>query len=119
MALIWGGWVESFLKSSVGNSCVFKASFVCFMESLEVTSEDINHLLANLSAYFALKNKGRLVASELFLDAESAECVTLNHYLNTVIRSSIFEKERDRIYRHAHFMNSNGNNFILELLGEK
>jgi len=111
-----GGWVESFLKDDIKNSQVFSTVFVSFIENLDITKEDLNHLLANLSAYFALKNTGRLVNADLFSDNNSNEIVPLEKYLKAIFNSPVFDEEKDRLYRHANYMKSNGNDVFLRII---
>lgn len=113
-----GGHVESFLRSGNGNAEVFDKAFLKFLESLEVNKEDLTHFMANLSAFFALKNRGRLEGSTLFRSLNSNESKLVKSYLTQISNSEIYFSEKDRIYIHANFISKNGNDLLLNVLKE-
>ena len=113
-----GGHVESFLRASNDNAEVFDKAFIKFLESLELNKEDLTHFVANLSAFFALKNRDRLERSTLFKSPQSAESELVKNYLAQISNSEIYLSEKDRIYIHANFISKNGNDLLLNVLKE-
>ncbi|MBQ4800039.1 hypothetical protein J8L73_12995 [Pseudoalteromonas sp. MMG006] len=118
-----GGHVESFLKASNDNAEVFDDAFIKFLESLEVTKEDLTHFMANLSAFFALKNRDRLEGSTLFRSPGSNESKLVKSYLTNISNTNIsntniYLTEKDRLYIHANFISKNGNDILLNTLKE-
>ncbi len=113
-----GGHVESFLRASNDNAEVFDEAFIKFLESLEVTKEDLTHFMANLSAFFALKNRGRLEGSTLFRSLNSTESKLVKSYLTHISNTDIYLTEKDRLYIHANFISKNGNDILLNTLKE-
>jgi len=113
-----GGHVQSFLKESNDNAEVFDKAFIKFLESLEVNKKDLTHLLANLSAFFALKNRGRLERSTLFRSSSSTESRFVYSYLTEVSNCKLYHVEKDRMYTHANFISKNGNDNLLNTLKE-
>ncbi|MBB1338898.1 hypothetical protein [Pseudoalteromonas sp. SR44-2] len=113
-----GGHVESFLRASNDNAEVFDEAFIKFLESLEVTKEDLTHFMANLSAFFALKNRDRLEGSTLFRSLNSTESKLVKSYLTQISNTDIYLTEKDRLYIHANFISKNGNDILLNTLKE-
>lgn len=113
-----GGHVESFLRASNDNAEVFDVAFIKFLESLEVTKEDLTHFMANLSAFFALKNRDRLEGSTLFRSPDSNESKLVKSYLTHISNTDIYLTEKDRLYIHANFISKNGNDILLNSLKE-
>lgn len=113
-----GGHVESLLRASNDNAEVFDEAFIKFLESLEVTKEDLTHFMANLSAFFALKNRDRLEGSTLFRSPDSNESKLVKSYLTHISNTDIYLTEKDRLYIHANFISKNGNDILLNSLKE-
>ena len=111
-----GGHVESFLRSGNGNAEVFDKAFLKFLESLKVTKEDLTHCMANLSAFFALKNRDRLEGLTLFRSPDSNESKLVKSYLTHISNTDIYLTEKDRLYIHANFISKNGNDILLNTL---
>ncbi|MGI2180318.1 hypothetical protein [Shewanella frigidimarina] len=51
---------QGFTQKNQENTQKNLISFLEFLDSLEVSEDDLNHLLANLSSYCAQKKQGRL-----------------------------------------------------------
>lgn len=113
-----GGHVESFLRVANDNSEVFDKAFIKFLESIELTKEDLTHFMANLSAFFALKNRDRLERSMLFSSPDSNESKLVKSYLTQISNTDIYLTEKDRLYIHANFISKNGNDILLNTLKE-
>ncbi|MEM5514207.1 hypothetical protein WNY79_15040 [Pseudoalteromonas sp. AS84] len=113
-----GGHVESFLRASTDNAEVFDEAFIKFLESLEVTKEDLTHFMANLSAFFALKNRDKLEGSTLFRSPDSNESKLVKSYLTKISNTDIYLTEKDRLYIHANFISKNDNDILLNTLKE-
>jgi len=113
-----GGYVKSFLRASNDNAEVFDKAFIKFLESLEVNKEDLTHFMANLSAFFALKNRDKLERSMLFKRTRSVESELVKNYLSEISNREIYFSKKDRIYIHANFISKNGNDLLLNVLKE-
>jgi|GEM_PF-1811533 len=113
-----GGHVESFLRMSNTNAKIFDRVFIDFIGSLEITKNDLTHFMANLSAFFALKSRGRLVGSMLFKSSKSIESRLVKSYLIEISKSDFYQSEKDRLYLHANFISRNGNDILLKTLRE-
>jgi hypothetical protein len=113
-----GGHVESFLRASTDNAEVFDEAFIKFLEYLEVTKEDLTHFMANLSAFFSLKNRDKLEGSTLFRSPDSNESKLVKSYLTKISNTDIYLTEKDRLYIHANFISKNDNDILLNTLKE-
>ena len=113
-----GGHVESFVEQTRTGAQDFYDAFIEFLKGLDVSKEDMNHLLANLSAYFALKSKNRLVGTDFLNDIDSTEASLIKNYLLLLKEHSILDEEIEKIHRHARYMESNGNRIFTEILND-
>lgn len=58
--------VRIYAEESTEHSAAFDKAFLIFLDSLDVSKEDLNHLLANLSSYCSQKSRGGFPESHLF-----------------------------------------------------
>jgi hypothetical protein len=107
-----GGAARVYAEESREHSKEFDKFFLEFLDSLEVSEDDLNHLLANLSSYCAQKSRGGFTYSFLFENQNGPEWDSVNRYLNEVSKSSFFENVKSQISRHANFLNKKGYRFL-------
>ncbi len=110
-----GGCARVYAEKSKANTEAFDKALLQFLNSLEVSREDLNDLLANLSSFFAQKNRGGFNQSRLFESKESMESSMLYDYLNKIYQSSFSEEVKDQINRHAKFANKKGNSLLADI----
>ncbi|MBB1316797.1 hypothetical protein H5123_03970 [Shewanella sp. SR43-4] len=107
-----GGAARVYAEESREHSKEFDKFFLEFLDSLEVSEDDLNHLLANLSSYCAQKSRGGFTYSFLFENQNGPEWDSVNRYLNEVSKSSFFGNVKSQIARHANFINKKGYKFL-------
>jgi hypothetical protein len=111
-----GGAARVYAEESSYHSKEFDEAFLIFLDSLDVSREDLNHLLANLSSYFAQKSRGGFPDSHLFETHDNPEWNILNEFIQKVFDSSFFEDVEAQIKRHAIFIDKKGYNFLLDIV---
>lgn len=113
-----GGDARVFAEASLSNSIAFDESFLTFLNTLLVSKEDVSHLLANLSSYFAQKSRGGFSNSKLFENLSSPGSVLLKEYISKVKESAIIFEVKEQILRHAQFIKLKGSGLLENIVGE-
>lgn len=111
-----GGHARTYADRSESNSTTFDKAFLEFLKSLSVTEEDLDHLLANLSAYYSQRSRGGFSFCRLFDDPTSIESILLKDYLVKVGRSSFSSSAEDQIARHAAFLRKKGYSLLSNII---
>jgi hypothetical protein len=111
-----GGCVRVYVEESPENSESFDNAFLLFLGSLDVSKEDLNHLLANLSSYCAQRSRNGFPDSHLFDDREKQAWIDLNCYLYKIYNSPFQNEVKDKIMRHANFINKKGYRFVIDII---
>lgn len=111
-----GGYARTYADSSLVCSREFDQAFLAFIESLKVCKEDLNHLLANLSAYFAQKSRGGFANSNIFSNKASKGSTLLKDYMAEISKSQFSKEVRDQILRHVKFTGKKGNALLMEIV---
>jgi hypothetical protein len=110
-----GGAARVYAEESREHSKEFDKFFLEFLDSLEVSEDDLNHLLANLSSYCAQKSRGGFTYSHLFENQNEPEWGCVSRYLNEVSKSYFFENVETQISRHANFIKKKGYKFLSDI----
>lgn len=111
-----GGFARTYAEKSDVHSDRFDQAFLVFMQSLDINKKDLNHLLANLSAYFSQKSRGGFLTSVIFSDMSSAGSRLLGSYIAEIYKSPFSREVQDQIMRHAKFISSKGNSVLSEIV---
>lgn len=112
------GHARNFADESVENARIFDELFIEFIQSLNVNREDLNHLLANLSSYFANRSRDGFAESNLFESNGSPGYIELYNYLGKVINSEFCKEAKDQIEKHSKFIEKKGSNVLANIYAE-
>ncbi|MET1257596.1 hypothetical protein [Aliikangiella maris] len=109
------GAIESYIKENNYGNQVLESGFLIFLKSLKVDKEDFEHLLANLAAYFAIKNdKSGLSGVNFFRSSESVQI--LKSYLKEVRKSGLYASVQPEMKAYIDYMVENGSNLVRDVL---
>ena len=111
-----GGYARVFAENNKKSMMEFEHAFILFLQSLEVSKEDLAHLLANLSAFFAQRSRNGFSASCLFKKKEAIEYQVLLSYIKKIRCSSFFEDIKDQLQRHANFIEKKGECVLSDII---
>lgn len=103
-----GGCARTYAELSPSNMKIFNDAFIEFLKSLEVSKEDLNHLLANLSSYFSQKSRDGFVDSHLFENESDLSSGILKEYLKNIYQAPFIDEVKDQIGRHVKFTKKKG-----------
>ena len=107
-----GGAARVFAEESSSNAMIFDKIFLEFLNDLTVSKEDAGHLLANLSSYFAQKNRGGFSESKIFESDSSPGSIAVKLYFFKVKQTPVISEVKEQIQRHARFIKEKGNSFL-------
>jgi len=113
-----GGAARSYAEQSSSHTNDFDKGFLNFIESLDVSCEDLNHLLANMSSYFGQKSRNGFPDSILFDNASSLGSLLVIDYLKKIDQASFANEVKDQVLRHAKFINNKGSSLLNDILIE-
>lgn len=113
-----GGAARSYAEQSSSNSKDFDKAFLSFIESLNVSSEYLNHLLANMSSYFGQKSRNGFSDSVLFDTTLSPGSLLVSAYLKHVDQSSFADDVKGHVLRHTKFINNKGSSLLNDIVNE-
>lgn len=113
-----GGAARTFADQSESNANIFDEAFLTFVKSLNVTKEDLSHLLANLSSYFGQRSRGGFQNSHLFDSKVNSGTVLVRNYLEKIKNSPFGDEVNEQINKHANFINRKGSSLLSEMIAE-
>ena len=99
-----GGHARTYADFNLSNCKQFDVEFLKFLGSFLPSKEDLNHLLANISAYFSQKIRGGFANSKLFESDSSPGSIAVKEFLLKVKKTSFAAGVDSQINRHAVFM---------------
>ena len=103
-----GGCVRVFVEKDTLNAERFDEAFIEFLKGLELNKSDLNHLLANLSAFFSQKSRNGFSKSRLFNSEKTLEYKILFDYIKSIYQSDIYNDSKEQLARHASFIERKG-----------
>lgn len=113
-----GGAARTYAEKSEECSENFDRAFIDFLNSLSISKEDLNHLLANLSSYFAQKSRGGFPHSKLFEASSSSGSVFVKEYLKKIVQAPFFLDVKASLGKHAAFINKKGFSLLVDIVND-
>ncbi|ABC30496.1 hypothetical protein HCH_03764 [Hahella chejuensis KCTC 2396] len=112
------GQVCRFVAESEESGEKFEEAFLAYMAGLDMTGEELSHLLANLSSYFAEKNRGRMAGVNLFSSHDSPAALLLRRYLALLHHAGLYDAVKPELEIHASYIEKLGSDVVFACMRE-